>query len=116
MADGTQIIEVEELWKLVSKTAHLQFSVAVLSWLVSQLNCRATGRLEGLEFSVIRVQYVSRYPSIGVKYLDGDDDDKEADVLDTISNILKTTTLQNFVDYLCTRESWSDVAKDIIDE
>lgn len=116
MTDGYQIIESEDLAKLVSKSAHLQFSVAVLSWVAAQLNMRAHGRLAGLEFSVIPVQYISRYPAVGVRYPDSGQEDREKDILLAISEILETTTLNVFVVHLCSQDSWGDIATNLLNE
>lgn len=114
MSDGYQIVESEELASLIAKTAHDQFSVAILYWLAEQLNLRTKGHLSGLHFDVIRVQYVSRYPAIGVKYLGSDEDDKEQVILNAISEILRNTNLHMFIEHLLKRNSWGIVAAELL--
>ena len=114
MSEGYQVIESEELAPLIAKTSHDQFSVAILYWLVQQLNLRATGPLSNLHFEVIRVQYMSCYPAIGVKYALSDEEDREDVVLETIAEILDSTSLFEFVQHVITRDSWNDVATDLL--
>jgi len=116
MSDGYQIIESEELASLIAKTAHDQFSVAILYWLAEQLNLLKTGHLSDLHFEVIRVQYVSRYPTIGVKYLGSGQEDREQVILNAISEIMRNTNLQTFVEHIVRRNSWRTVASELLGE
>lgn len=114
MSEGYQVIEIEKLWPLIAKSAHDQFSAAILSWIVKQLRVREKNGEAGLHFDLICVQYASRYLAIGAKYPLGDEVDRENLILEAVSEIIRTTTLEEFVGHLLTHDSWEKFVTDLL--
>lgn len=115
MSEGYQVIESDDLAQLVAKDAYDEFSIAILSYVAEQLNMRSKGTLSNLRFEVIRVQYISKYPAIGVQYLGGESEDKEEQILMAIAEILQETSLRDFVRHILTQESWRVVIDNLLD-
>lgn len=95
MSSGYQIIEPDELAPLIANSAYDEFLIATLYWIVDQLNHLPITTSSKLHFEVIRVQYVSKYPAIGVKYLSDDPTDAEDQILNRIKGIIMIRPLQN---------------------
>jgi hypothetical protein len=103
---GYQTIEPEELNTIIVNADNDLLSVSVLDYIVERLNQHVEGALTGLSFEVIPIEYVSRYPGIGAKYDNPNSANREGEILDEVSKILRNASLLDFLSHLEKLESW----------
>lgn len=65
------IVEITEIDCITSKPFHREFTVAFNEWVASRLRVELKDRLDNLVVEVIRFEYVSAYPVLGVRHVQG---------------------------------------------
>jgi hypothetical protein len=99
MDRGYQIVEPEGLALLLGVPADFPVCVALLRWLIEEIELELGPALTGIELEVIRVDYQGAYPALGVHYREAVED--VAPMLEgAIERLLRDRPVAHFVDFL----------------
>ncbi|QDQ25032.1 hypothetical protein FNU76_00960 [Chitinimonas arctica] len=115
--EGCQIVEPEAIDKWVSSARNVEFVVALLNWLVTQLRVEFKDKYPLMRLEVIKVKYVSIYPSIGVWY----GDETTADVTEEIDaltrKLIAERPLCEFMDFaMIGKTAWSEISDNLLSD
>ncbi len=104
-----QIIEPEVLYLRENLSVHAALLYGILIWLVEQLRNCNDEKFNNIEFDVIRVEYVGKYPAIGIHYKNPDVSDVSEYVEEKIEHLLKTRSVMDFLaSSLSKNEDWQN--------
>jgi hypothetical protein len=77
MGKQYKVVELKYVNSLIVE-GYLEYAVAVYSWVIKELYIMAREKLANVEIEVIKFQYLSAYPAIGIHYKPvGDEDSRE---------------------------------------
>jgi hypothetical protein len=104
MSKGHQIIATYTLDLLVGRQRDNIFTVAVLHWLVQQLNSVLKEQLDGIQIEIVKLVHHSphnKYPWIGIHYeRPSETPDIGPLVEETIDRLLEGATLLDFMRFI----------------
>lgn len=104
--EGYQIIEIDELDDLLNYDRKMFISILLLVINSIKKNHKYDNQIE---IKIIKVTYVSSYPSIGVKYLNKNPQDLEDDIINEFKKILNNSNLSVFLSFF--NENFDEINK-----
>jgi len=95
---GYGIIEPASLDSWLYKAKNQAMQVALLTWVQHRLSAMLIDEFPALHLEVIKVQYISTYPALGIR--GGDLPDNLPERLDTLTKqILSNSSVNDFLDF-----------------
>jgi hypothetical protein len=102
--EGYQIIEIDELDDLLNYDRKMFITILLL--VINSIKNKYENQIE---IKIIKVTYVSSYPSIGVKYLNENFQDLEDDIINEFKKILHNSNLSVFLSFF--NENFDEINK-----
>ena len=106
--DGYQIVELASIDKLITCQYPLELQIALIRWLINYT--KVDLHKENIVLELIKVEYVSKYPAIGIKYLSDDSDDLENLVITQCESALNGASVNELINFL--HENADDIKKE----
>ena len=104
MGRGYQLVETPQVYGLIRESKYDDFSVAILSWLIEQLNIELMYQLTDVQIEIIPVAShgtVIGYPCLGIHYDYPDDSvNLEALVMATVDRIFQERSILELVTFI----------------
>src|SRR5689334_10337471 len=110
MRKGYQILEAERLDSLLKTFNYYDFIISVLYWLVQQLEFELQDELVGVKIEVIKVEYVSIYPALGIHYENRPRLRDLAPLVEaTIDRLLEEKSVIELIAFITSRNDWDEI-------
>jgi hypothetical protein len=112
---GYQVVEPSVLRGLFTRPTNFVVATVVMKWLVDELSIELGSRLDGIQIDVIRVEYVSVYPALGIKYANPSTQDVAGLVESAIERIIETRSVSSVIRFVSANDiDWDAVTNDIV--
>jgi hypothetical protein len=101
MEKGYQLLELSVLDNYAKRPHQHALLVAILFWLVDELNLQLKGELKNVHLEVIKAQYVGNgYPTLGIHYFNQENPKDVGPVIEAaVERLLNEKSVHSFVKY-----------------
>jgi len=103
MSSGYQIVELKPIDDILDSPWGDAVSRAILAWIAYLLEVQMVREYPNVRFRVIEVEYVSRYPALGIQYLDDSIPDLEEEVRARSEQLLRTHSVADVIAFMASR-------------
>ncbi len=102
---GYQILEPESLDKLIGGIIRVEFKILLLNGILSIIReTEIIRKYNIIALDVIMVNYISKYPAIGVRYSNNENDYGD-EIEEYINEIIKSSYIFNLINYIVDNNS-----------
>lgn len=112
---GYTVVEPKILGDWLGTMKNREILVAMLSWLVMQVQDTLIKKFPGLHLEVLSIEYMGAYPAIGLQADDSIPDDIEDKIDSLIKELLSSTPLFKFAEFVFDNNvDWREEAEKLL--